>query len=137
MFGFILGLTIKNFIYHSLYHLAIVHQSFWRDVVLHNQMWIKTIQIERHNPLVHTNLRVFYICTFKLFYLFIFFLLWNNYVFLAKVIVNNIIPITNRTKNVCHVHLGIIRHSETQFNKAHLIFKFVNKFNVSDIIFNE
>ena len=84
---------------------------------------------------MHTDKWIFYICTLILFRLFMFFLLWYDYILFTQMIVNQNVPILSCTKNINIINLRIISHRQTKVNQLHLIFEFIYQFNVCYIIF--
>ena len=85
-----------------------------------------------------SNLWFFDICTHILFTLgLVSNLLGNDNLLFEKMIVDKYIPILHRSKGVRDVDFGLKRHSENEVNKFHLVIKFIDKFNVLDIIVEE
>src|SRR5690606_5747898 len=39
------------------------HKHLWRDIVLHDQVRIKRVQVEGHNPFMQSNLWIFHVST--------------------------------------------------------------------------
>ena len=86
---------------------------------------------------MHSKNWVFYICANNLFILMRLLILRNNNALINKIVVNDYIPQTHRSKRIREVDLRIIRNSKYLFDQFQLVIKATNKINVLDIVLNE
>ena len=86
---------------------------------------------------MHTNLRVFDICTFVLVRFVFVFLLWDDNPLVHEIVVNHHIPILHSSKHINIVDFSFIRHRQAKFNQLHLVFKLVNNLHISNVVVDE
>src|SRR6056300_181474 len=71
------------------------NKCVWTYIILHNQVWVKRIQIKTHHPIMHSYLWVFYIGTCKLRILAVCIFLWYYDITIIQIVMNQYIPHTH------------------------------------------
>ena len=112
----------------------LLDNHFRADVVLHDEVRIKAVQVEGNDPLAHTDLWFLDVTTDQIIVVRCLFELVDNDVTIKKIVVNDNVPWANGCHRIAVVNFGIIREGNHLLDELELLLEHIDQRNVVYVI---